>query len=192
MTIPVGLVILKHDRLGAFFVTAKLTCPDCGGVLGPAEPGESACSCFTSASYAQMRPDQSDPDQSLSDTQPVETLTKTCCKCGADVAGKKRYKDSRGYLCADCNRAEVEAEKAGTTLCPECGRRVKEAALTDFRGMRICKLCVAELRDADKKKIKVIGGKNYETNEKKTLKVLIAIALVLLVFMVLGYLKSRH
>jgi predicted RNA-binding Zn-ribbon protein involved in translation (DUF1610 family) len=170
-----------------FRVATKLTCPDCGGVLGPAEPGESSCTCFQSQSFSQP----TTGEESLSDTQPVETLTKVCCKCGTDVAGKKRYKDSRGYICADCNRKEIEEEKAGTELCPNCGRRVKEAALTEFRGMRICKLCIAELKASDSKKIKVISGKQFDANDRRTLKILVIICVVLLFFMVLGFFKAR-
>jgi DNA-directed RNA polymerase subunit RPC12/RpoP len=178
----------------------KLTCPDCGGVLGPAEPGVSPCTCFKSESFSDPNLDpglgrddfgRAAVEPSLSDTHPVETLTKRCFKCGADVVGKKRYKDSRGYMCADCNRAEIDAEKAGTTLCPECGRRVKDAALVEFRGMRICKLCIAEQRDADKKKIRVISGKNFEAQDRRTLKILIIVMIVLAVFMVMSYFKSR-
>jgi hypothetical protein len=131
-------------------------------------------------------------EHSLGDTHPVETLSKFCFKCGADVAGKKRYKDSRGYMCADCNRAEIDSEKAGTALCSECGRRVKEAGLVEFRGVRMCKLCVTELRNAEKKKIKVISGDQFEANDRRTLKVLIIIAIVLAVFMLMGYVKSHH
>jgi len=116
-----------------------------------------SCTCFNASSpdldetgFAQPSPEPT-IEQQLNDTHPVETLSKLCFKCGADVAGKKRYKDSRGYMCADCNRAEIEAEKAGTTPCAECGRRVKDAGLVEFRGSRICKLCLAELRDADKR-----------------------------------------
>jgi ribosomal protein L37AE/L43A len=167
-------------------VTAKLTCPDCGGVLGPAEPGESACICFKSEAIAQPT-----MEESLSDTQPVETLSKLCFKCGTDVAGKRRYKDSRGYLCSDCNRAEVEAEKAGTAVCGECGRRVKEGALTEFRGVRMCKLCVVEQKNADKGKIKVISGSQFEAQDRKTLKILVIVLIILAGFIVLGFFKSR-
>jgi DNA-directed RNA polymerase subunit RPC12/RpoP len=172
---------MEHSR-----VAMKLTCPDCGGVLGPAEPGESSCTCFSS-----QTPSQPTVEESLSDTQPVETLTKVCFKCGTDVVGKKRYKDSRGYLCADCNRKEVEEEKAGTELCPNCGRRVKEAALTEFRGMKICKLCIAELKANDSKQIKVISGSQFDEQERKKLKILIIIGIVLLFFMILGLFKMR-
>ena len=129
-------------------------------------------------------------EETLNDTHPVETLTKSCFKCGADVVGKKRYKDSRGYMCADCNRAEVQAEKAGTTPCAECGRRVKDAGLVEFRGARICKLCLAELRDADKKKIKVISGKTFEAQDRRTLKILIVIMILLAILMVVGHFKK--
>jgi hypothetical protein len=183
---------------GAFGLSTKLICPECGGVLGPAEPGVSSCTCFKSGSSPpaldQAGLDESGfakptVEESLSDTHPVETVSKTCFKCGADVAGKKRYKDSRGYMCADCNRAEVQAEKAGTTPCAECGRRVKDAGLVEFRGMRICKLCIAELRDADKKKIKLVSSKNFEAQDKRTLKILILIMLILAVLMVVGHFK---
>ena len=165
-------------------MTTKLTCPDCGGVLGSPEPGVSTCTCFKSESFAQPS-----VEQSLSDTHPVETLSKVCFKCGADVAGKKRYKDSRGYMCAECNKAEIAAEKAGTAQCAECGRRVKEAALTEFRGMRICKLCIVALRDADKKKVKLVSGKNFEAQDRKTLKILIVIMLILAGFMIYSHFK---
>jgi DNA-directed RNA polymerase subunit RPC12/RpoP len=185
--------------LELFVLDTKLTCPDCGGVLGPAEPGVSPCTCFKSPSYSQASLSQDNLEQpgfeqpnseaSLSDTHPVETLSKVCFKCGADVAGKKRYKDSRGYMCADCNRAEIDAEKAGTAPCSSCGRRVKVAGLVDFHGDRICKLCLAEQRDADKKKIKLVSGKNYDTQDKRKLKILIIVMLILAAFILYSHFR---
>ena len=173
-------------------MATKLICPDCGGVLGPAEPGEAVCACFKNSNSTleeSSGPGKPTPEETLSDTDPVETVSKFCFKCGADVVGKKRYKDSRGYICADCNRAEIEAEKAGTALCGECGRRVKVGALSDFHGKNVCRLCLAELRDTDKKKIRVISGKGFEAQDRRTLKILIVVMIILAIFMVVGYFK---
>jgi DNA-directed RNA polymerase subunit RPC12/RpoP len=171
----------------------KLTCPDCGGALGPAEPGVAPCTCFQSRTLAEDEASFNNAEQhgadTLNDTQHVETLSKSCFKCGANVAGKKRYKDSRGYMCADCNKAEIAAEKAGTTKCPECGRRLKETGLVEFRGQRMCKFCMNELRDADKKKIKVISGKNYDNQDRKTLKILIVIMILLALVIVYSHFR---
>ena len=184
-------------------MATKLICPDCGGVLGEAEEGEAACVCFKDQAHAAAaHDDQKDLDLSsetysgeatLNDTQPVEVVTKVCCKCGADVRGRKRYKDSRGYLCAECNEKEIIAEREGTALCAECGRRVRVTALNDFRGSMMCKLCQIEIRDADKKRIKVVSSKNFASEDKRTLKIAIGVLAVLAFFMLLSAIKiMRH
>ncbi len=187
-------------------MTTKLTCPDCGGVIGPREPGESPCSCFEnqttpragSASLdlesAEASPQataaRSEHD-TVTDPPTVDTGGKYCFKCGANVTGKKRWKDSRGYICADCNAAEIEAEKTGTVKCPDCGRRLRPQALIEFQGKMICKLCANEQREADKKKIKVISSKVYEENDRKRLIVLCVIAFILLLLMIRSYFLVR-
>jgi hypothetical protein len=170
-------------------VATKLTCPDCGGLLGPPEPGVSSCTCFKDDAFSEPGFSEPSVERSLSDTHPVETLSKLCFRCGADVAGKKRYKDSRGYMCAECNKAEIAAEKAGTAQCGECGRRVKEASLTDYRGTRTCKLCMVAVRDAEKKKIKVVSGKNFEAQDRRSLKMLVVIMILLAIVIIYSHFK---
>jgi DNA-directed RNA polymerase subunit RPC12/RpoP len=179
---------------GAIALSTKLTCPDCGGVLGVAEPGESSCSCFKAESISladASSASEAGGQPTLNDTQAVETLSKVCFKCGANVVGKKRYKDSRGYMCADCNKAEIAAEKEGTARCAECGRRVKEAGLVEFRGVRMCKLCISELRDAEKKKIKPISSQNFDAQEKKNIWRMVILLIILGFFIVLSLIQHH-
>src|SRR5687768_8757866 len=48
---------------------------------------------------------------------------KICCKCGADVAGKKRLKDHHGaYWCADCSADDEKRKRLlENGICAGCG-----------------------------------------------------------------------
>ena len=43
---------------------------------------------------------------------------KTCCNCGRDLTGHRRFKDSVGYWCKDCHRADKARAKVHETKCP--------------------------------------------------------------------------
>jgi hypothetical protein len=57
---------------------------------------------------------------------------KICCKCGADVAGKKRLKDHSGnYWCADCNLADEKRKRLlEMGICSACGQHFPGHDLT--------------------------------------------------------------
>ena len=72
------------------------------------------------------------------------TGAKLCCKCGADVAGKKRLKDHDGrYWCAECNAADQKKQKllAGG-ICAGCGEAFHGPGLTLIGDNTYCKPCL--------------------------------------------------
>ena len=99
-----------------------------------------------------------------------ETLPgmKVCVACGADVAGKKRMKDSAGrYWCYDCGVADQKAKAAGgdgapitssdakpsMSQCPLCKGVYPEADLIKsdrHGGRKICDRCYNKRKKADK------------------------------------------
>jgi DNA-directed RNA polymerase subunit RPC12/RpoP len=151
---------------------AKLTCPDCGGVLGVPEAGETRCICYSP---------EPDLRSSNSDTQRIElsgSKSKICIMCGKDVSGHRRFKDSRGYMCLPCGKAEEQAKKVGTIECPECHRRLKPGGFLAYKGKRICRTCYDNHKTLDP--VKIITSKAYERHERRNLLILAAVFLVLL------------
>ena len=69
---------------------------------------------------------------------------KLCCKCGTDVAGKKRLKDHDGrYWCADCSAADEKRKRliAGG-ICAGCGETFHGPGLTLIGDNTYCKPCL--------------------------------------------------
>ena len=69
---------------------------------------------------------------------------KICCKCGADVAGKKRLKDHHGhYWCADC-AADDEKQKRLVEggICSGCGDFFQPHAITVVGHQVFCARCL--------------------------------------------------
>jgi formylmethanofuran dehydrogenase subunit E len=114
---------------------------------------------------------------------------KLCFACGKNVSGHRRTKDSRGYLCLDCAKAEIAAKKEGTIPCAQCRRRVKPAGLVLHRGEMICKLCFQAHKDAEKKIIKAVPDQHYKEHEKQKLLIYGAIFVILLVIAVWNSLR---
>ncbi|MGH7176053.1 MAG: hypothetical protein ACREJC_01620 [Tepidisphaeraceae bacterium] len=163
-------------------MAGKLLCPDCGGVLGEPEAGEAQCTCFSGSS-------------SKSDTAHLEvpeTVEKVCHVCGTDVSGKKRYRDSRGYICRDCAKKEREQETVGTVACGECGRRVRPEGLRDYSGVKICKKCFDEHKEVSQKKWKrKVTTYRYDLYEKRNLLILAGILGVLALIILWSMLFSK-
>ncbi len=145
-----------------------VVCPDCGGVIGGDgnEGARRACTCVLAGAGASKH-----------DTVRIEVplpadvneKKKVCIVCKKDLAGHRRVKDSRGYMCYQCARDEMDAEKEGTVRCAECGRRVKPAGLVEYGGIKICKKCYNDHKETRKKAVKKIATRHYELHEKKTL-----------------------
>ena len=74
------------------------------------------------------------------------TLTsKSCCKCGADLKGMRRMKDSDGnYWCMPCGKRD-QARKAMSTgsVCASCSQAVDPQRITMVKGLPYCNFCVA-------------------------------------------------
>ncbi len=110
-----------------------------------------------------------------------------CRVCGTDVAGHQRYKDSLGYLCSPCKKAEELRENQGRVACRVCGKLVKPENLTDYEGTKMCPQCHGERRTMRKQEIKRIGFKGARNrDELRQLYLILAIGGVLLFVILLG------
>ena len=69
---------------------------------------------------------------------------KICCKCGADVAGKKRLKDHNGqYWCADCaHEDEKKKRMIDGGVCAGCGDFFQPHAITVVGHAVYCHRCL--------------------------------------------------
>ena len=70
--------------------------------------------------------------------------TKICCKCGADVAGKKRLKDHHGhYWCADCAHEDEKKKRLiEGGVCVVCGDFFQPHAITVVGHAVYCQRCL--------------------------------------------------
>jgi hypothetical protein len=68
---------------------------------------------------------------------------KICVSCGADVAGKKRFKDSAGqYWCYDCGvKDSMQRHPEVGTECPDCHARFAPSDMMEYEGTQYCKPC---------------------------------------------------
>lgn len=177
-------------------------CPDCGGVIGATRTDEFGhpCTCFAAprkspapAAPVEIEPSPTAPGgadaagDEAADGQPQ----KLCVLCGKNVAGHRRVKDSRGYLCLDCHRAEQARQKPQGAKCPRCGRVVKAESMGEHEGARMCQRCLREAREVRRpgsKRFRKIDDKHFQEKSKTQLFVLIGIAGVLAVIILLGWL----
>jgi hypothetical protein len=123
---------------------------------------------------------------------PPAQVQKICCRCGKDVSGKKRLRDSEGYWCVDCHRADKREHTPAGVKCPSCGRMVAEETLSNYDGDRICTRCVKEKRERKKagsKRFRAIDGRKFEAHERKTLFILLGVFLLLALIITL---RSLH
>ena len=69
---------------------------------------------------------------------------KICCKCGADVAGRKRMKDHHGrYWCAECSQSDEKRKRLlDNGICAGCGEPFHTQLLTVIGDATYCKPCL--------------------------------------------------
>lgn len=172
-----------------------LICPECGGAVGGSKtPGVVPCRCF--ATPKTPRPAAKVDDSALAPSNPAPPIqldasgkpAKTCVVCHKNLTNQKRFKDERGYICFACD-LEKRAEDADKVRCRECKRKVKESALVEWRGRKICKLCAKDHRDGDKPRMKPIRVKGERAHEKKRLLWIGAIVAALALVIVFGLLR---
>jgi hypothetical protein len=158
-------------------------CPECGGIVGATEVTDQGkpCTCIIHSPKG---------DTSVFG-QAVVPKTKVCCICGKDLAGRKRLRDSRGYWCVDCHKADQAANAPKGVKCGHCARVVAEAALSDFNGVKVCGICRKDLAEQAKRdrQMRGVDSKAYQEHDKLRLYVMIGIAGVLLVIIILHSLK---
>ena len=164
-------------------MATKLICPDCGGIIGECtDKGEVPCTCIHEAvapAVSDYKPAGGGSTAGIE--SPVETGLKICRVCGKNVEGEKRYKDSLGYWCLACHKAEKASQVAGKKRCTECGRMIDQNKLIECDTERLCYTCNRN-RNAQRRQIlrKAAKGRVYRLQEQKQLLVLLGIFLVLL------------
>src|ERR1700722_12910152 len=126
-------------------MATELICPDCGGVIGGDDfDARPKCQCQMDLSLTSddteveapaVQTDPSDDSAAPPIVRPAAPSgpKKICCKCGKDVTNAKRARDTRGYWCWDCHRADLRRERGKEkprARCPQCGRLVPADSIT--------------------------------------------------------------
>jgi DNA-directed RNA polymerase subunit RPC12/RpoP len=146
------------------------------------------CHCFE---YDQQNA-HAHADSGGTDVMPAQTAIKVCCRCGKDLSGKKRLKDSLGYWCPECAKDDAKAKEDKGTPCAKCHRKVPEQSMTSVDGKLVCTRCMREereLRAPGSKKFRPISDKSYKQDEKRNIIIMAAIAFVLLIFMIIAWFR---
>jgi hypothetical protein len=172
-------------------MSADLICPDCGGILGGDDSEGSPCTCFSSKST--LSPELAAEEHSSGDTfvEKTAVVGKVCCQCGKDLSGKKRLRDSRGYWCPECAKADKAANAPKGTKCADCGRVVNEAALTEYEGLKICGPCRIQRKQLEKeqRRLSPVKTNAYQEMDKRKLLGLLAVFGVLVLIIILRQFK---
>jgi hypothetical protein len=159
-------------------MSTGLICPDCGGVIGASEMSDQGkpCTCSKEAS---------------SDTSVMGgkvSVVKYCCQCGIDLTGQKRLRDSVGYWCYDCHKADQRAHHTKGEHCADCGRLVAPEALSDYSGLRICQSCRSERNkiNKDSRRFKNVHTDAYQAQDRARLFLWVGLIALLLLIIILG------
>jgi hypothetical protein len=163
-----------------------LVCPDCGGLIGATETIDQGrpCTCYKRAP-ASHSSEPAGADTSVMGQ--VVAKGKVCCRCGTDLKGKKRLRDSLGYWCVECHRADQAANAPKGVRCADCGRVVAEAALTEYDGIRICVKCLEDRKELAKRRRRFgkVDDRHYEEHDRKRLILFLCIFAFLLAIIIL-------
>ena len=116
----------------------------------------------------------------------IDTSKKKVCRsCGKDLRGHRRFKDSKGYLCATC---EAE-DRVRRIACAECGKPVPPEQLRPWGPISICNRCFIDHENDPKARVrKKISTKNFELAEKQNILIMAGVAAVLLAIIALSQL----
>jgi DNA-directed RNA polymerase subunit RPC12/RpoP len=173
-------------------MSTSIICPDCGGIVGATErtPEGVPCTCFQSYQVKDS-PAPAHEEEDAAKTHLLDAPTrkqKICCMCGKDVSGKKRLRDSLGYWCMDCHRADQKKRKPVGIPCPKCGRIVKPETIVVEDNQKMCSRCYRELLDERRpgaKRFRAISFKAYDQQERIRLLILFGIFFALLLIILL-------
>ena len=83
----------------------------------------------------------------------ASSSAKSCCACGKDVAGQKRFKDAQGrYWCYDCGVEDhVRKHPEEAIACAKCTEKFAPTKLFDFEGATYCEACLAKVKSSKKR-----------------------------------------
>jgi hypothetical protein len=171
-------------------MSLELICPECGGVIGgDSTSPDRACTCFKNRSAGSA--DSGADQQSSSDTFVEKAAVKVCCQCGKELAGKKRLRDSRGYWCYACHKADKTANAPKGVKCADCSRVVNETALTNYEGMRICGPCrsIRKQQAKENRRLSPVKTDAYHQLDKRRLLWLLGVVALLVLIIILRQLK---
>jgi hypothetical protein len=189
-------------------MATDLICPDCGGVIGGDET-DSRPRCQCQVELALTSDDtEVDAQAVVADVPAAEGAApaappaapkklKLCCKCGKDVTNAKRARDTRGYWCWDCHRADLRRERGlekPRARCPQCGRLVPADSITTYHGNTLCTKCrieQEELPNHQKLKFK-LKVDDTETKKREKLKLYVLLGIVLAVLIGVTVMHLRH
>jgi hypothetical protein len=107
-------------------------------------------------SDGSLRPEVADDDEPVLRDESADFASgmrrseKVCRLCKTDLAGKKRYRDAAGYLCARCEKIDRKRR----VPCAECGKPTLPENLRPWGPISICPGCFTD-HDADPKKRRV-------------------------------------
>lgn len=138
------------------------------------------CKCFV---------EENDSDGTVHEQ---EVVTKMCVKCGKDLTKQKRLRDSNGYWCVDCHKADVKEKAPKGVPCPRCKRVVPPESLLSVDGQMMCSRCVRQLRElkqAGNKKFRALDSQHFEKAEKSKLWMMLVVIIVLALFAIYGALR---
>ncbi|MGC4034062.1 MAG: hypothetical protein QM754_20465 [Tepidisphaeraceae bacterium] len=117
---------------------------------------------------------------------------KRCRVCNKDLKGHRRLKDSRGYICVACDKAErrqdevADAQDLNLIPCPECGRKLKAEGITTVNGMVMCKTCAVDHKELNKFKAPPPTLGRGKEAEKRRLYIMLGVGGVLLLIILLN------
>lgn len=104
---------------------------------------------------------------------------KLCRVCGKNLSGHRRVKDSLGYICVACVKAEAKEEAKGTVACAECNRRLKPSGLVPWRNKMICRSCLKDHEEINKFKTPPPSSRGHDAHQRKRMLMMLGVLGVL-------------
>jgi hypothetical protein len=157
-------------------------CPECGGLIGATTTTSRGypCTCVSPSADTVDEPTFNSGVVASATTSP-----KRCHKCGKDLTGHRRFKDSLGYWCKDCHRVDKARNTIPESRCPDCGRmRPLDKLVTTDDGTQVCLSCLKERKaEATKLSHRAEAAYVHQRHERRNLYILagVFVALILIV-----------
>lgn len=117
-------------------------------------------------------------------------VDKRCRVCGKDLNGHRRIRDGDAYICPVCDQLEREGQAPDGVPCAECGRKLHPGALRKWGDIKLCPRCHTEHQEQPSKKVRKVDGRAWDDVQRQQIVIYGAVAGVLLLFMILGWLLS--